>query len=221
MPSRGLFAQTLRADRHFLQEEVPSPRSRVRGPAEVRAARCERPSSSNAEKPKDIEAVPKEAKGADFRTLHEMIARGIIESGTDASKMEAILREEDEEELRRHREVLRRQRAEAEEARQKEREQARLKRQKEWDEQQRRIQLEMEREDEDGLMKAGPGPEQSPQHVTSSSKLRLQAELKAASRIQAVVRGRRSRRGHPSASPVVHAVLHAKPFIQSPTLELE
>lgn len=221
MPSRGLFAQTLRADRHFLQEEVPSPRSRVRGPAEVRAARCaERPSSSNAEKPKDIEAVPKEAKGADFRTLHEMIARGIIESETDASKMEAILREEDEEELRRHREVLRRQRAEAEEARQKEREQARLKRQKEWDEQQRRIQLEMEREDGDGL-KAGPGPEQSPQHVTSS-KLRLQAELKAASRIQAVVRGRRSRRGHPSASPVVHAVLHAKPFIPwSPTLELE
>lgn len=219
MPSRGLFAQTLRADRHFLQEEVHSPRSnRVRGPAEVRAARAERPSSSNAEKPKDIEALPKEAKGADFRTLHEMIARGIIESETDASKMEAILREEDEEELRRHRELLRRQRAEAEEARQREREQARLKRQKEWDEQQRRIQLEMEREDEDGLMKAGPGPEQSPQHT--SHKLRLQAELKAASRIQAIVRGRRSRRGHPTVSPVVHAVLHAKPFIR-PTLDLE
>jgi len=154
MPSRGLFAQTLRADRHFLQEEVHSPRSnRVRGPAEVRAARAERPSSSNAEKPKDIEALPKEAKGADFRTLHEMIARGIIESETDASKMEAILREEDEEELRRHRELLRRQRAEAEEARQREREQARLKRQKEWDEQQRRIQLARQREREQARLK--------------------------------------------------------------------
>eukprot|EP00435_Cladocopium_sp_Y103_P003546 s4226_g1.t1 len=76
MPSRGLFAQTLRADRHFLQEEV-------RGPAEVRAARTvERPSSSNAEKPKDIEALPKEAKGG---FLFFAVVGGAQEPGFDKS----------------------------------------------------------------------------------------------------------------------------------------
>lgn len=214
MPSRGLFAQTLRADRHFLQEEEP--RSRVRGPAEARAAR-ERPSSSNADKPKD-EALPKEAKGADFRTLHEMIAKGIIESETGFSKMEATLRADDteEEDLQRHRELVRRHRAEAEEVRQREREQARVKRQKEWDEQQRRIQLEMEREDED---EAQPMP---PKLQPDDALLqRCKMELKAASRIQAVFRGHRSRRGHPTDTPAIHAVLHVKPFIKPEVLELE
>lgn len=211
MPSRGLFAQTLRADRHFLQADDEIRVSRVRGPAEVRAAR-ERPSSS-ADRRKEEEALSGEAKGADFRTLHEMIAKGIIESETGASKMEATLKaDDDEEELRRHRELVRRQRAEAEEARQKEREQARMKRQKDWDEQQRRIRLEVERETQTERLESQP----------DSAKLRrCKEELAAVSRIQAVFRGHRSRRGQVTASPAVCPTLHAEPFQKPKVFDLE
>eukprot|EP00913_Durusdinium_trenchii_P018069 g16979.t1 len=111
-------------------------------------------------------------------------------SETGASKMEATLKADDDEEdslsltlqeceeLRRHRELVRRQRAEAEEARQKEREQARMKRQKDWDEQQRRIRLEVERETQTERLESQP----------DSAKLRrCKEELAAVSRIQAVL----------------------------------
>ncbi|CAE7854174.1 unnamed protein product [Symbiodinium microadriaticum] len=59
--------------------------------------------------------------------------------------------DDEEQELRRHREALRRQRAEQDEAKHREREQARIRRQREWDERQRRIKAEIEREEREVL----------------------------------------------------------------------
>ncbi|CAE7763834.1 unnamed protein product, partial [Symbiodinium pilosum] len=217
--TRGNFAQTVRADRRFMDMPVDdafrsstclmhSGGPRVRGPAEARAAR-DRPSTSTSS-PRNLnpdhDELPQGAQSADFRTLQSMIAKGIVESESGASKMEVTLRatDDDEQELRRHREALRRQRAEQEEAKHREREQARAKRQREWDERQRKIKAEVDREEREMLLS------READNVNLKS---CQRELKAASRIQAVVRGRRSRAGQHVESPAVRPVLHAEPFI--------
>eukprot|EP00438_Fugacium_kawagutii_P025034 Skav213320 [mRNA] locus=scaffold1383:274063:285881:+ [translate_table: standard] len=97
---------------------------------------------------------------------------------------------------------------------------ARAKRQKEWDEQQKRIQLEMERDDDESQQPAPTSPLQDGAAASRASLQRRQRELRAAARIQATFRGRRSRGGRPTESPAVCAVLHEKPFI-SEVLELE
>lgn len=135
-----------------------------------------------------------------------MIAQGIVESESGASKMEATLRatDDEEQELRRHREALRRQRAEQDEAKHREREQARIRRQREWDERQRRIKAEIEREEREVL---------SSREADRVNLKLCQRELKAASKIQAVVRARRSRAGKHVDCPATRPVLHAEPFI--------
>mmetsp|Transcript_14681 Transcript_14681/g.30526 ORF Transcript_14681/g.30526 Transcript_14681/m.30526 type:complete len:310 (+) Transcript_14681:58-987(+) len=208
--TRGGFAQTVRADRRFMDmpaEDTFRGTSRVRGPTEARAAR-DRPSTSTSSPRSggDHDELPRGAQSADFRTLQSMIAQGIVESESGASKMEATLRatDDDEQELRRHREALRRQRAEQDEAKHREREQAKIRRQREWDERQRRIKAEIERDEREVL---------SSREADRVNLKLCQRELTAATKIQAVVRGRRSRAGKHIDCPAARPVLHAEPFI--------
>lgn len=183
---------------------------RVRGPAEARSARQRGPAG-----PIDEDELPAEAKGADFRTLQEMIAKGIVESETLASKMEATPKavDDSDEELRRHREAVRKRREEAEQAKIREREQARLKRQREWEERSRKLQAELDQEEHDELRA---------RESRKEAETQCQREHRAASRIQARVRGRRSRAGHPREVPRVRAVCHLEPYARSrpPSAEL-
>jgi len=134
-----------------------------------------------------------------------MIARGISESESGASKMEATLKavDDSDEELLRQKEASRRRREEAEQARQKEREKAKLQRQKEWEERNRQFQEEMERNEQEELQA---------REMKQAMDSQCQRELAAASRIQARFRGRRSRDGHPINSPVVKPLLHGQPW---------
>eukprot|EP00440_Ansanella_granifera_P068998 gb/GFBE01074847.1/.p1 GENE.gb/GFBE01074847.1/~~gb/GFBE01074847.1/.p1 ORF type:complete len:345 (+),score=63.88 gb/GFBE01074847.1/:1-1035(+) len=185
--------------------------SRVRGPSEARAAR--RPqTSAGADAAGADDELPKGVKAADFKTLQEMIAKGIVESENGASKMEATLQAvtDDDDELRRHREAMRRRREEAEQARIRERELAKQKRQREWDEREKRLQAELE-SDEQKMLRA--------QQEQAAADAACQREFAAASRIQALVRGRRSRAGKTLESPSVRAVLHAVPWARSESAE--
>lgn len=177
--------------------------SRVRGPAEARSARQRSGAPTN-----DDDELPAAAKGADFRTLQEMIAKGIVESETLASKMEATPQvvDDNSEELRRHREAVRRRREEAEQAKMKEREQARLRRQREWEERTRKLQAELDQEEQEELRA---------RESRKEAEAQCQREHRAASRIQARLRGRRSRAGHPREVPKVRAVCHLEPYARS------
>lgn len=183
---------------------------RVRGPSEARSARQRGPAGPN-----DEDELPAQAKGADFRTLQEMIAKGIVESETLASKMEATPKavDDSDEELRRHREAVRKRREEAEQAKVREREQARLKRQREWEDRSRKLKAELDEEEQDELRARESRKEDETQ---------CQREHRAASRIQARVRGRRSRVGHPREVPRVRAPCHLEPYARSrpPSAEL-
>jgi len=153
IPSRGsTTCSTPRGERQLSRglaspEELNGARPKVRGPSEARAAR------EGGHEADEDDDIPRQAKGADFRTLQEMIARGISESESGASKMEATLKAVDnsDEELLRQKEALRQRREDAEQARQKEREKAKLQRQKEWEERNRQFQEEMERNEQEEL----------------------------------------------------------------------
>eukprot|EP00933_Yihiella_yeosuensis_P051128 TRINITY_DN48976_c0_g1_i1.p1 TRINITY_DN48976_c0_g1~~TRINITY_DN48976_c0_g1_i1.p1 ORF type:complete len:344 (+),score=79.54 TRINITY_DN48976_c0_g1_i1:91-1122(+) len=181
--------------------------NRVRGPAEARAARAEsRPKTSGGlvDDAGDDE-LPRNVKGADFRTLQEMIAGGIAEAESKASNMEGPLQavDDNDEDLRRHREAFQRRKEEALQAKQKEREQARARRQKQWEEQQKRMQAELDREMQQ---------EQEQREELKAVEKQCRKEMAAASRVQATFRGRRSRKGKTYTSPFVRPVLHSKPW---------
>ena len=90
--------------------------------------------------------LPPGAKGADFKTLQEMIARGIQEAESGASMLEASMDKGiDEADARRHREELRRRHEKELEAKNKEREAARLRRRREDEERQRKQAEELEK----------------------------------------------------------------------------
>eukprot|EP00931_Biecheleriopsis_adriatica_P069908 TRINITY_DN43713_c0_g1_i1.p1 TRINITY_DN43713_c0_g1~~TRINITY_DN43713_c0_g1_i1.p1 ORF type:complete len:342 (+),score=93.01 TRINITY_DN43713_c0_g1_i1:107-1132(+) len=194
------------ARRDVGEEEEFVGSSRVRGPAEARASRRPQTSAGAGADQLGDEELPRGAKGADFRTLQEMIAKGIVESETGASKMEAHLKADEldnDEDLKRHREMMRRRREEAEQARLKEREQAKHKRQREWEERDRKFKEELERDEKEALQA---------RETQKAREERCRQELAAASLIQATFRGRRSRAGMPLDSPVVRAVQHSKPW---------
>jgi len=153
--------------------------------------------------------LPKGVKGADFRTLQQMIAQGIVEAETGASNMEATLKavDNDDEGLQRHRDALVRHKEQVLEAKQKEREQAKRRREQEWKERQLRCEAELEQQ------------EQEERHFKEQSKAaetQCKLELAAAAKIQAGFRGWRSRAGRQVLkSPI--AVLHAQPWRCVPT----
>jgi len=182
--------------------EARSGGSRVRGPAEVKAARRGEGggSASEAEDP-----LPAGAKGADFKTLQEMIARGIQDAESGASKLEGTIPpvSEDDAEFRRHRELVKRRQEEELAARQKEREMQRERRRKEEELRQRRQAEQLEREEQE---------EKQAAEEKRACEVQCRRELAAAVRIQAHSRGRRSRAGVPITSPAVKAQLHAQPW---------
>jgi hypothetical protein len=178
-------------------EEEANRGNKVRGPNAVKDAR------STAE---EDDALPPGAKTADFKTLHAMIARGIQDAEKGASKLEAdipkVLSDADEEE-RRYKERQRQHREQEAAQREKERERARLKRRREEEERQRRQAEELEREEQEVLWQ---------REKEAQIKAQCSKEMAAAMRIQARVRGRRSRVGLPSLTPTgLRAVLHTEP----------
>eukprot|EP00444_Apocalathium_aciculiferum_P041697 CAMPEP_0183532010 /NCGR_PEP_ID=MMETSP0371-20130417/25228_1 /TAXON_ID=268820 /ORGANISM="Peridinium aciculiferum, Strain PAER-2" /LENGTH=358 /DNA_ID=CAMNT_0025732105 /DNA_START=62 /DNA_END=1138 /DNA_ORIENTATION=- len=174
---------------------------RVRGPAEALAARSGgTPHASEMEDP-----LPPQAKGADFRTLQAMIAKGIQDAEVGASSLEGDLAPlgGDDDELARHREAVRRRKEEDSAGKQREKEVAKEKRRKENEARVRRLQDEMEQEEQEVLRQ---------REQQKSNEALCRRQMAAASRIQALVRGRRSRAGKSIASPVVAPKLHSEPW---------
>jgi len=182
-------------------DDGASKSNRVRGPAEVRSARGE------PEVQDQDDCLPSGAKGADFKTLQAMIARGIQEAETGAVKLESdmpVLIEDEEE--RRFRERQRQRRQQEASQREKEREQARQKRRREQEERERRQAEELEREEREEL---------SLRAAREQAEAQCRKELAAAMRIQAHVRGRRARAGKPCSSfHNLKAVLHWEPHMK-------
>lgn len=176
--------------------------ARVRGPAEARAARAHFGGSPTShEVNTEEEPLPPGAKGADFRTLHQMIAQEIKVSEAETSRFENDFRPEvDDLELQRHREAVRKRREQEAEARQREKEQAKERRHRENEARRRRLEQE--------LLQLEPDPREGQE----ASQAQCKREFRAASRIQARWRGRTSRSGRPFASPVVKASLHSQPW---------
>lgn len=173
----------------------------MRGPAEARAARGE---SSGAEEP-----LPPGVNGADFRTLQDLIAKGIQEAEIGATTLEADIKEsKDDTELRRHRELLRQRREEDLAARQREKELAREKRRREDEARRKKLEAEMEQEEEQ---------ERRQKEDLKNVEASCRRQFTAVVRIQALFRGRRSRAGKHIASPVVTGKMHAKPWASQDT----
>lgn len=133
--------------------------------------------------------TPPGANGADFKTLQQMIAKGIKEAEALASKIEdprLCRAAEDEAEMKRHLEGQRRRRDDEVAARQKERDAVRQKRRREDEERRRRQAEESERqEDNDRLAR----------EERERVEVRQRLETAAATRIQSRIRGRQSRAG--------------------------
>jgi len=176
--------------------------SRVRGPAEVKTAR---------DTEADDEGLPEGAQGADFKTLQAMIARGIQDAESGASKIEkdivpTRLGGEDEEELR-YRERQRLKRDQEASQREKERDHARQKRRREQEDRDRRQAEEMDREEREEL---------SHREARTHAEAQCRREFKSAVRIQARVRGRRQRAGQPSLVPHnLKGVVHWEPHMST------
>mmetsp|Transcript_91805 Transcript_91805/g.273940 ORF Transcript_91805/g.273940 Transcript_91805/m.273940 type:complete len:349 (-) Transcript_91805:83-1129(-) len=153
----------------------------------------------------DDEPLPPGIQGADFKTLQEMIARGIQDSETGASKFEAML-SDDETDLKRHREMMRKRRDDEAAEKQKERDAARQRRRREDEERLRRQREALEEEF---------GKEQREREERQEVEQLCRREMKAVTRIQALFRGRRSRAGACISAPAVVAELHAEPWASS------
>lgn len=191
--------RTPRSAEKYSEDPGSGRTNRVRGPAEVMSARVVEA---------EDDCLPAGAQGADFKTLQAMIARGIQDAETGAVKLEKDippLCAEDEEE-RRYKERQRQHREQEAEKREKEREQARQKRRREQEELERRQAGELEREEHEAL---------SLGESRAKAEAQCRKELAAASRIQAHVRGNRSRAGKPCLIPrSLRAVLHWEPLME-------
>lgn len=173
--------------------------NRVRAPAEVKTAR---------EVEADDDCLPPGVQSADFKTLQAMIARGIQDAETGAVKLEKEIPplHGDDEEERRFRERLRQRRDSENAQREKERELARQKRRREQEERERRQAEEMEREEREEL---------SLREARAQAEEQCRRELAAAVRIQARVRGHRSRAGKPCLTGcILKPVLHWEPLMK-------
>lgn len=172
-----------------------------RGPAEVRAAR-----GGGA----DEEPLPPGARGADFKTLQDMIEKGIKDAEKGNSQMEADIRAtNDDSDLQRHKEALRRRREEETQARQHEKDIARERRRKEDEARRRKLEEQMEREEEQ---------ERWEQDEKAAKEALCLRQFRAVVRIQAHIRGRRSRAGKHIISPAVRPVRHTQPWGQDTDL---
>lgn len=166
-------------------------RARVRGPAEAR----------NARGGGEDDDIPPGAAGADFKTLQQMIARG-IQNSEKTELPEPEIRNDDAD-LQRHRDEVRRRREEEAKAREQEREAARQRRRREDEQRQRRQAEELEKEFE---------AEVEERKKQLAVQARCQREMNAASSIQSRFRGRRSRAGKHLQSPFVKCELHSQPW---------
>jgi hypothetical protein len=141
-----------------------------------------------------------------------MIARGIQDNESGAVKLESDIKQlggEDEEE-RRFRERLRQRREQEAAQREKEREMTRQQRRRENDERVRRQAEEIDREFRE---------EQELRESRVLAEEQCRKELAAASRIQARVRGCRSRAGKPCpTTSSMKAVLHWEPWTKQDSL---
>eukprot|EP00419_Tripos_fusus_P007933 CAMPEP_0172678462 /NCGR_PEP_ID=MMETSP1074-20121228/15425_1 /TAXON_ID=2916 /ORGANISM="Ceratium fusus, Strain PA161109" /LENGTH=342 /DNA_ID=CAMNT_0013496513 /DNA_START=45 /DNA_END=1073 /DNA_ORIENTATION=- len=150
--------------------------------------------------------IPAQARGADFKMLQDMIARGIQDAESGATQLEANLRD-DEAELRRRRESQQHRREEEAARKQKEREKARECRRKEQQDRERRQALELQRQEEE---------ERHVHEEQEAIRAQCARELRAVVRIQARCRGRRSRRGLVTPwPPAAVAKQHADPWANS------
>jgi hypothetical protein len=133
-----------------------------------------------------------------------MIVKGIFEAEQGFKGVEADLALNDnDEDLLRHREMLRRRREEDTASRQREKEAAREMRRREDEARRKRQEEELEREEAE---------ESRAREAKQATETLCRRQLQAAARIQAHLRGRRSRKGKHITSPMVVAKLHVEPW---------
>merc|ERR1712232_816531 len=148
--------------------------------------------------------LPPGVHGKDFKTLQAMITKGIKDAESGASQLEATITEDNGKELQQHREQLRRRREEEAAARQREKELAREKRRREDEERRKRQAEELEAEFR---------MEQQQREERQSVEAVCRREHNAAVRIQASMRGRRSRAGHCyTGVQMPRVVVHTTPW---------
>lgn len=148
--------------------------------------------------------MPPGIKGADFKTLQDMIAKGIQDAETGATKLEADIRASDDEgDLQRHKELQRRKRDEDMAAKQREKDAAKEKRRREDELRRKKLQEEMDREEDE---------ERRQREGNEAIEAQCMRQFRAVVRIQALIRGRRSRAGNHILSPVVVAMRHSQPW---------
>lgn len=219
--ARGAAEQSVATPRggaRGLSDTMPTPRGGARGPAEVRNARAMGPSRNGggAAKASDREDdLPPAAKGADFKTLQALIAKGIQENEEDGALLEASVGgtqwgKREELEMAEWRQAQQKRRQAEEDNKQKERERAREQRRRQDEERRRRQMEELERELMEEKRSEGRLIEEQDRQKELCSR-----EFDAVKKIQAHIRGRRSRAGHTRESPSKSArwELHAEPVI--------
>lgn len=177
---------------------------RVRGPATARAVRSSR--GCNLDFPMDGELVedslPSCLVNADFRTLQQAISREIEKAEGGAAHFDATVLDDDIE-LRRHKDETRQRREQEDAAKRSERAKVR---------QARRLAEEARQRQEEHDLRRKHEEHQWRKTRREQQKQQCRCEAAAAARIQAWVRGRRSRIGIHTHSPVVHASVHSKPW---------
>lgn len=199
-----------RAQRHAEEEAAyddPPPR-RERGPRgdsePARKGRSARGAADDNEEP-----LPASVKKADFKTLQEFISREIQESESVAGTFEKEVRDDDRE-LQKHREAIRRRREDEDAKREQERERARQQRRRAQEQARRDCEAEMRRQDQ---------AEEQERLAHEEEKEQIKREFVAVTRLQALWRGRRSRQGATIESPAlrVKAKPHARPMSAAST----
>mmetsp|Transcript_6228 Transcript_6228/g.10378 ORF Transcript_6228/g.10378 Transcript_6228/m.10378 type:complete len:355 (+) Transcript_6228:75-1139(+) len=171
---------------------------RVRGPAAARAAR--QASSSHAvDADSGSGQLPSEVNGASFAELQAMIAQEIKESESSASALESHPSAAPglEEELRRRTEENRRRREAEAEEREHQRQQARLERQRAEERRQREQAEQMAREEQEEVI------QRKQNDAKKQEEEQCLREYAAIVRIQAHIRGYRSRKGRHVPTPAL------------------
>lgn len=170
---------------------------RVRGPATARAARS---NASHASPKKEVvdakdEPLPPGVANADFGKLQEIIAQEIKNGEGSAAIFEepAPLSDKDEELIRRREEMQNRREIEAQD-REEARKKARLERQRAEELRRRQQAEELDREEQEQIMQ---------REARKREEEQCYREHKAAAKIQAHVRGKRSRKGMHVQTPAL------------------
>lgn len=152
------------------------------------------------------EPLPPGVENASFGKLHEMIAHGIADAETSASKLEAEIREDADEVRRRAAEIRNRREQELEQKRQ-ERQKQRLEQRRAEEIKQKRLleQMQQQEEEEKRLKEQQKRDEQQ-----------CKVEFRAITKIQARFRGHRSRKkGKHTQPPFISGTVHNVPYKNS------